>query len=1149
MAEICRVASNTRGLSALAVSLLFILLSACGGGGSSGGGGSGDGGDPIDSVTADFDSTGGKLSSSDGGLTLIVPEGALDTDTTITIKPISPEDLPAEFAGLGITQAYELGPSGLQFNTPVTVRFPVIDDDIDPANLQGVIGLNLYTSSDGQLEILADVTLELDEIGDTATLTGGLSHFSPVALGSRSLFDGALVEGVPHVVNVREDFTVKVRLLHGVDSTLSAEHVFYLERIDASGIWLTDDSLDQFAELQGLPGELALPFFELLAGEEKNEEQDVSYFCTSHGIFQFNARMAYFNVEGNALKPQVNAIEFFQRILCKSAEVTMGEVRLVAKSALPSEPPAQWLFSAVANTVKANVGDTFTIILQENGPFGVTDADTYVIDFVDTVPSVLSAPALSKPATLSGTTDVNFAFGGREPLMNFEFSGSVNAQRIDFTCETTGATQLAFELEVYDQLPTPTEDFVAREALLVNVSCGEDHSSVPDDSDGDGFGASEDYCLNEAGAYNGCPIVESNGELTQYCASETRCDTGVDNGSCSDCAVTGGDGWASICDADSTCSYRNDSVRECSGGCSLETDGVQASCADGAVCSVDSSLFSCESDANGEGCAISLNNGETLGCPTPGVACTLLASKIVSDLTVEAASNKFTIRALSEGGDSEFQFDWTYNDSQFPRVAMGDFPITTQNGVGTSELQLVTADAADQFIVWETPVIPFELSSVQCVPSEPVSLATDLALTTGAGETVCSFLNLSSEPPPSGVFSGPDSAIGVEECSLVDGNAFGLNSTEPLIACGGATRTVIFNPLTGTVPYAQSQRLSFDNSPTQTYGAVVWLDPQLPGEDLLYSFGGNGSLTRTFDVNSGVMGGIIADFANTTQMVHLGGDPAADTLLRVENSVNRIDALVPNVNAGSGWQFRDIIEVENLQDLNNPAVSAFAFSLGNLECFNPCLNGTNMPTGCSDQIDAVLSGNSACATDWGPSCVTTYSESNGNFCDLPAEQRQVNFGGMVIGVTGGSPSQLFLADPAYTFFGRAQVIGSTGNEARRVSCVATICGVTNYASNTLSIVQWDGLQNATIVDTVTVGAGPIGLSLREINGNVQILTTGEQANNYTLTEVDASGTVLSSTTTPVPSGCEAPSGILWLPDSDSAVISCTGSDAYAVIQP
>ena len=75
---------------------------------------------------------GGTITSSDGRLILIIPEGALDEDTEITIRRINPEDLPPEFEGFEGERQYELGPDGLVFNVPINVEFVTDQDAEDP---------------------------------------------------------------------------------------------------------------------------------------------------------------------------------------------------------------------------------------------------------------------------------------------------------------------------------------------------------------------------------------------------------------------------------------------------------------------------------------------------------------------------------------------------------------------------------------------------------------------------------------------------------------------------------------------------------------------------------------------------------------------------------------------------------------------------------------------------------------------------------------------------------------------------------------------------------------------------------------------------------------------------------------------------------
>src|SRR5262245_2521689 len=61
--------------------------------------------------------TGGTAVSSDGMLTVTIPEGALSADTIITVEEIS-----SPIAGsIGVT--YEIGPTGTQFKNPVTLSF------------------------------------------------------------------------------------------------------------------------------------------------------------------------------------------------------------------------------------------------------------------------------------------------------------------------------------------------------------------------------------------------------------------------------------------------------------------------------------------------------------------------------------------------------------------------------------------------------------------------------------------------------------------------------------------------------------------------------------------------------------------------------------------------------------------------------------------------------------------------------------------------------------------------------------------------------------------------------------------------------------------------------------------------------------------
>lgn len=69
------------------------------------------------SASKTIDASGGELISADGTIKLVIPAGALNSATDITIQPITNE-LPE-----GIGNAYRLTPHGQQFNKPVTIAF------------------------------------------------------------------------------------------------------------------------------------------------------------------------------------------------------------------------------------------------------------------------------------------------------------------------------------------------------------------------------------------------------------------------------------------------------------------------------------------------------------------------------------------------------------------------------------------------------------------------------------------------------------------------------------------------------------------------------------------------------------------------------------------------------------------------------------------------------------------------------------------------------------------------------------------------------------------------------------------------------------------------------------------------------------------
>ena len=87
------------------------------------------GGDSGSSVTADGDTVGpaGGTVTDSGGASVFIPAGALDAETAITVKTVpGKDDLPSESQPfLPMLGGARFGPSGTEFNFPVTLTIPV----------------------------------------------------------------------------------------------------------------------------------------------------------------------------------------------------------------------------------------------------------------------------------------------------------------------------------------------------------------------------------------------------------------------------------------------------------------------------------------------------------------------------------------------------------------------------------------------------------------------------------------------------------------------------------------------------------------------------------------------------------------------------------------------------------------------------------------------------------------------------------------------------------------------------------------------------------------------------------------------------------------------------------------------------------------
>jgi len=155
--------------------------------------------------------------------------------------------------------------------------------------------------------------------------------------------------------------------------------------------------------------------------------------------------------------------------------------------------------------------------------------------------------------------------------------------------------------------------------------------------------------------------------------------------------------------------------------------------------------------------------------------------------------------------------------------------------------------------------------------------------------------------------------------------------------------------------------------------------------------------------------------------------------------------------------------------------------------------------------------------------------------------------GPVLAAVAGSPGAVWLWYDAGQGFEGTE-IGSVGDDPRLMVWRNGIAVVTNFASDSITVLTWDGQGDAAITTTQGVGDGPVGVDLApRVGGGVYALTTGFNDSSYSITEIDASGQVVRSTTEMLPVDLTQPAHGTWIGDADdSFVVSCFGSDALFV---
>jgi hypothetical protein len=146
-------------------------------------------------------------------------------------------------------------------------------------------------------------------------------------------------------------------------------------------------------------------------------------------------------------------------------------------------------------------------------------------------------------------------------------------------------------------------------------------------------------------------------------------------------------------------------------------------------------------------------------------------------------------------------------------------------------------------------------------------------------------------------------------------------------------------------------------------------------------------------------------------------------------------------------------------------------------------------------------------------------------------------------------SQLFVKDDPDDLATPAELVATLGSDAVRVRHEGNLIFTTSRGDDTMSVLRREAGGLPTLVETVAVGDGPLGIDTDTLpNGDIAALTTGYNDHTFTITIVSAGGMLISNEIHSVSGGGLNPGSGVLLPDGRVA-IACNGSDEILCFVP
>jgi hypothetical protein len=365
---------------------------------------------------------GGRVAATNGTVLLEVPAGALTDTRRIALTATSVTSLASEFDSLDVRAAYELGPSGTQFGTPVSVVVDLRALGIDESAGEPL----LWLSNASGYELVANQMIVSDPAG-RYELRADIDHFSSMAVVLNPHFSTRFTS---------DDFR---NVGQGVNSSASFAAAAASTAQSRDVVWTFTSvfALQRTVQSNPLGG---------LAGGAQNAANPFTpVLCQEGGFGRFDLQLIIpdFTIVRNGQRS--NPI----RLTRRGFKPAFCHVATGGTSYTDPGSGATITVNATPKSVRRNVGQTFNVSVAVNGLRGSAFFVIYEV-----WPNVVSPVAVANPATTGNARSDWLTNWGVQPggmhssTAGFTFTGNGTAE-FTYRCVNAGVTGLSYDITLH----------------------------------------------------------------------------------------------------------------------------------------------------------------------------------------------------------------------------------------------------------------------------------------------------------------------------------------------------------------------------------------------------------------------------------------------------------------------------------------------------------------------------------------------------------------------------------------------------------------------------------------------------------------------------------------------------------------------------